>query len=111
MKNMHQHQQHVDQRDQVDLGLLGAARPEVHVWPAAMAPRRSIASSASASRIASFSICDDDAVDAAAQIAVGDQRGNRDAEARGRGHQRLGDAAGEHARVAHAAGVDGVEGA
>src|SRR5262249_30978577 len=45
---------------------------------------------------------DDQAVDAAAQIAVRDQRRNGDREARGRRDQRLGDAARKHGRVANA---------
>ena len=52
---------------------------------------------------------DDDAFHLAAQIAVGDERRNGDRQAARGGDQRFGDAAGEQARIAHAAEHDGVE--
>src|SRR6188474_48139 len=51
----------------------------------------------------------DQTFDAPAQIAVGDQRRYRDRQARGRGHQRLRDAAGEHGGVRNTVSRDGSE--
>jgi len=52
-----------------------------------------------------------DAIDPATQVAVEGQGGNRDAQTGDGTDQRLGDAARKRARVAHAAGLNGVEGA
>src|SRR6266513_1008413 len=52
-----------------------------------------------------------DAIDPAAQVTIEDEGGNGDAQAGDGADQRLGDAARECARVAHAARLDGVEGA
>src|SRR5215472_13713045 len=51
----------------------------------------------------------DDAVDAPAQVTIGNECRDRHAQARRGRDQRLGDAARERARIAHAACLDGVE--
>src|SRR5687767_12513484 len=51
----------------------------------------------------------DQCLDAPAQVAVRDQRRNRDRQARGRCDQRFRDAAGEYGRIRHTVGGDGRE--
>src|SRR5581483_9155967 len=53
---------------------------------------------------------DDDAVDFAPQESIRDERRNGDHEARRGTDERLGDAAGERARITHAAGLNRIEG-
>ena len=50
-----------------------------------------------------------DAFNFAAQVAVGDERGDGDAQTGDRGDQRFGDTAGQRTGIAHAARLNGVE--